>query len=228
MIGQFMSIHHDLNINFYREPVSIPELSSAEVTEDIVLPAAEEDSSVTLLLLHSDNSSGTESSSTPSSPDSPHTVSAPSYSSLSDSDVTSEDTNTYLQVHNKPTVSSFKLVGDNLDKTVRPRHETVDTHSSSLHYFHAFAVKDRCDTSKLADAASQPHIDLDSFSLDIILPREEDYSALLENYAIIAARIIQKHVPFFNKNVPRVLRHIRHCHSVEMSQKSDVVCSYFR
>lgn len=226
MIGQFMSIHHDLNITFYREPVSIPELSGAQVTEDIVLPAAEEDSSVTLLLLiqtiHLEQNH--------------HlllhlihlTVSAPSYSSLSDSDVTSEDTNTYLQVHNKPTVSSFKLVGDNLDKSVRPRHETVDTHSSSLHYFHAFAVKDRCDTSKLADAASQPHIDLDSFSLDIILPREEDYSALLENYAIIAARIIQKHVPFFNKNVPRVLRHIHHCHSVEMSQKSDVVCSYFR
>lgn len=51
MIGQFMSIHHDLNITFYREPVSIPELSGAQVTEDIVLPAAEEDSSVTLLLL---------------------------------------------------------------------------------------------------------------------------------------------------------------------------------
>lgn len=46
-----MSIHHDLNITFYREPVSIPELSGAQVTEDIVLPAAEEDSSVTLLLL---------------------------------------------------------------------------------------------------------------------------------------------------------------------------------
>lgn len=42
---------------------------------------------------------------------------------------------------------TFKLVGDNVDKYVKPRHETADKHASSLHYFHVFAVKDRCERS---------------------------------------------------------------------------------
>ena len=43
-----------------------------------------------------------------------------------------------------PLVPSFKVVGDNLDKSIRARHETMEHHSKSLHYFHMFAVKDRC------------------------------------------------------------------------------------
>lgn len=47
--------------------------------------------------------------------------------------------------------SGFKIVGDNLDKTVKPRHMRSDHQNVSLHYFHSIAVKDRIDFSNLPD-----------------------------------------------------------------------------
>ena len=34
----------------------------------------------------------------------------------------------------------FKIVGDNIDKNIHPRHQTIDSRTKSLHYFHAFAA----------------------------------------------------------------------------------------
>ena len=51
--------------------------------------------------------------------------------------------------------TTFKIVGDNIDKTIRPRQETSQHHTQSLHYFHSFAVKDRCDVSGLEDQINQ-------------------------------------------------------------------------
>ena len=41
--------------------------------------------------------------------------------------------------------NGFKLVGDNLDKTVKPHYIRMNRQNHSLNYFHAFAVKDRID-----------------------------------------------------------------------------------
>uniref|UniRef100_A0A1X7UEC2 Uncharacterized protein n=1 Tax=Amphimedon queenslandica TaxID=400682 RepID=A0A1X7UEC2_AMPQE len=46
---------------------------------------------------------------------------------------------TISSVEKKPT---FKLVGDNVDKFIKPRHETLDRSAKLLHYFHCFAVRD--------------------------------------------------------------------------------------
>ena len=78
-----------------------------------------------------------------------------------------------------------------------------------------------CDVSALNDIASRP--DLSNFSIDEVLPTAADYTSLMTNYTIIAAGIIQKHIPFFKKNIKRVIRHIPHSHSREMSQISEVV-----
>ena len=43
----------------------------------------------------------------------------------------------------------FKLVGDNLDKTIKPRDMCVDHLPQSLHYFNVYAVSDRVDFSSL-------------------------------------------------------------------------------
>lgn len=51
-------------------------------------------------------------------------------------------------VEKKPT---FKLVGDNVDKFIKPRHETLDRQAKSLHYFHCFAVRDRVDMTSFDD-----------------------------------------------------------------------------
>ena len=96
-------------------------------------------------------------------------------------------------------IPSFKIVGDNVDKYVKPRHKTTDIQASSLHYFHSYAVKDRCDVSALDDNPSRP--DLTSFSIDEVLPTAADYTSLMTNYTIIAARIIQKHIPFLRRTL---------------------------
>jgi L1 cell adhesion molecule like protein len=175
---------------------------------------------------HPSDSQNIETDSSPSLSSSSH----PSYSNItstctSESDTSSsgDDAYTNNNIQCISNITSYKLVGDNLDKYIRPRHEAVDRHSSSVHYFHSFAVRDRCDTSTLEDDPSLPDISLDSFSSDKVLPSAADYNALLENYTIIVARIIQKHIKFFKENIPTIKRHISHVHSVEMSQKSDVV-----
>lgn len=69
-------------------------------------------------------------------------------------------------------VSFFKLVGDNLDKSIQPRHETMEHHSKSLHYFHMFAVKDRCNTFDLADNPAL--CDTSNCDVTTVLPTIDD------------------------------------------------------
>ena len=71
---------------------------------------------------------------------------------------------------------TFKLVGDNIDKTVRPTIETSEHHTQCLHYFHGYAVKDRFDTSKLDDSPSAP--DVAHIKVEKVLPTSEDESTL--------------------------------------------------
>ena len=69
-----------------------------------------------------------------------------------------------------PSWVGFKIVGDNINKTVCPRHQTLSSRTQSLYYFHAFAVQDRIDASNMSD--SKPNLDLSS------LPYIHSYSPL--------------------------------------------------
>jgi hypothetical protein len=51
---------------------------------------------------------------------------------------------------------TFKIVIDNVDKSVKPRHETSEHHNQSLHYVHGYAVKDRINVSGLDDSPVFP------------------------------------------------------------------------
>ncbi len=52
----------------------------------------------------------------------------------------------------------FKIVGDNIDKNVRPSHQRLDRQTQSLHHFHSFAVRDRINMSTFSDCAPTiPH-----------------------------------------------------------------------
>ena len=48
-----------------------------------------------------------------------------------------------------PQWCGFNLVGDNVDKKVKPRHMRSDNQSKDLHYFHLYALRDRVDFQKL-------------------------------------------------------------------------------
>lgn len=80
----------------------------------------------------------------------------------------------------------FKLVGDNLDKNVRPSFQRVDHQTKSFHHFHAIAVRDRTDLSALSNSvpAGQP-IDMSKFllSVDDVSLLERDFEVLLSRFS---------------------------------------------
>jgi len=78
----------------------------------------------------------------------------------------------------------FKIVGDNIDKSVKPRHETMDHHTQSLLYFHSYAVCDRIDFSHLSCAEPDP-LDVSLYPVKRLLPTPADLQPILANSLII-------------------------------------------
>ena len=113
-------------------------------------------------------------------------------------------------------VPGFKMVIDNIDKTVKPRNQTIDAQTQSLHYVQVYAVKDRVDFSQLSNTAPSP-----GRSIYDILPTTSEYQKLKENFAILVAHIIVKHIPQDFSGL--LVKHIPHKYSSEMAKKSEVV-----
>ncbi len=104
--------------------------------------------------------------------------------------------------------------------TVKPRHEILHQHSQSLHYFHAYAVRDRIDFSFLSAELSQLKPSL--YPAELLLPCSAELEQISTNFSILIARILIKHAPEFAGAV--VDHNIPHKYSSEMAQKSHVVC----
>ena len=147
-------------------------------------------------------------------------IDSSSYSSQISSTSEEEDMTGHQLVHASQ-LASYKLVGDNIYKTVRPRHMRMDSQNRSLHYFHVYGVRDRIDVSRLDDQPSLPSLsDIDVTSL---LPNTDDEKALMDLFSVHVARVLKKFMPFFAKFGNGLARHIQHQYSSEMSQKSEVV-----
>lgn len=165
--------------------------------------------------------------------DSDSKIETPSYSPLSISTPSSPESHTQSILDSDqdelivpPTLSimkipTFKIIGDNVDKGIKPRHETIDCHSRSLHYFHSCAVMDRVDMSAFDDNNGLPHIG--EINIKELLPNEDDHASLVSTTTVLMMRVVQKYLPFFKKNLTQVQKHIKHCYSVEMAKKSTVV-----
>ena len=115
----------------------------------------------------------------------------------------------------------FKIVGDNIDKTIRRRHQRNDRTTQSLHYFNSFAVRDRVDFSSLSE--DRPDISLDASSAERLLPSDKDLKQLLLNFEILVGRILTEHLPCLRRLSDASVKHITHCYYTEMSQKSEIV-----
>lgn len=123
------------------------------------------------------------------------------------------------------TMPTFKLVGDNIDKTVKPRQMRVDSQAQSLHYFHTYAVKDRFDFSSFDDQPSLPS--LEDIDVSSLLPSESDIKEMKGLFAIHVARVLKKHTAFFSTFGKGLECHIAHEYSAQMATKLEVVGSYF-
>ena len=96
----------------------------------------------------------------------------------------------------------FKIVGDNLDKTVKPRYMRINKQARSLNYFNSFAVKDRIDLSSLSSL--KPVID-DDVNVQDLLPSSEIHSEVLKNVAVLVSRILVDNISVFNLTLETVI-----------------------
>ena len=80
----------------------------------------------------------------------------------------------------------FKLVGDNIDKNIRPSFQRSNRQTKSLHYFHSFAVKDRVNLQSLSDVTpTNPNIDYSK-----LLPSAADITQFTNDAEILVARYV--------------------------------------
>ena len=78
----------------------------------------------------------------------------------------------------------FKLVGDNVDKNVKPSLQQYELKGQSLHHFHAFATRDWVSTSSLSDvppAVCTP-------TAEKLLPSPEDIEFIKNDMTILISR----------------------------------------
>ena len=111
--------------------------------------------------------------------------------------------------------TGLKLVIDNIDSTVKPRYQRMDSQNKSLNYVQVYAVKDRIDFSQLSNSPPSP-----GRSVYDILPTTADYQALKDNFSILVARILVEHIPYFKDFKGLVDNHISHPYSSEMAKSS--------
>ena len=145
---------------------------------------------------------------------------------LIDDDSTMEVTENTMISTNTPTpIQSFKLVGDNLDKSVKARYMRLGgSRNQSLHYFHSFAVLYRVDFSGLPGVHPQLCLNNPSKRAISLLPSTADDKALKELFVTHVSRILVTHMPFFKLAFEDVVEwHIQHQYYAEMSVKSEVV-----
>ena len=142
----------------------------------------------------------------------------------------SQQTSTPPPSQHSSTVNScpwcgFKICGDNIDKSVHCRHMRIDKQTQSLHYFHSYAVRDRVDCSRLSDDPNTSPNTAEEV-IATVLPSDKDDAIVHDDFAILVARILCKHMSFFKETYADVVDwHIPHKFSKEMSQKSEVVNS---
>ena len=116
--------------------------------------------------------------------------------------------------------AGVKLVFDNIDKTVKPRHMTLESQTTSLNYVQAIAVKDRIDYSFLSDKIDPER----ESNLYDILPDGDDYDSLKKQFIIHISWTIVAYLPFFKVDfMGLVPAHIPHRYSSAMSMRSEVV-----
>ena len=86
---------------------------------------------------------------------------------------------------NPVTRGSYKIVGDNIDKNIHPRHQSLENPGRSLHYFHSYAILDRFDSSAYSnEAPPEPdNVDVASF-----FPDKAVVGMVLKRFAILIER----------------------------------------
>eukprot|EP00731_Ephydatia_muelleri_P036130 Em0203g5a len=114
----------------------------------------------------------------------------------------------------------FRLVGDNVDKNVKPRDMRLNSQTTSLH-FHTYAVKDRICFSHLSTDPIE--IVQDSINFEMFYPTVGDNTQLVSNLETLVARMFVQRIPGLQSLSAEATPHIKHLYSKQMALKSEVV-----
>ena len=127
-----------------------------------------------------------------------------------------------------PCELGFKLVGDNIDKTVRPRYIRIENYSNkSLHYFHSFAVQNRVDFNCLPDVAPVSCLNHPNEVAKCLLPSTNHDRIMKDHFIVIISCILYSNMEFFKASFDGCIEwHIRHKFYQEMCTKSHVVSGF--
>lgn len=92
---------------------------------------------------------------------------------------------------------SCRIVGDNWDLEVKARYQTKSQTNKSLHYFHAYAVKDRVVANGMDN--KEPQKSIDEIEMQEFLPTPEVQEAIASDLTNIIPRVISKYLKPYNK-----------------------------
>lgn len=114
------------------------------------------------------------------------------------------------------------IVADNLDFTIQAWHQTKSSQNKSLHWTHAFAVKNRVSPdSSLSYNKSQLKVtDLEMYH---ILTSKDDQEEIYNDLVPLVYRELVKYLPCYAPFKCGVQHHIPHPHSKEMKRTSEQV-----
>ncbi len=126
--------------------------------------------------------------------------------------------------HSQNVQPSYIIVGDNLDKNVKPRDMRIDHQVKSMHWFHSYAVSDRVE---IGDLCGDGHIgDVTTLPISAVLPTVTDCVQMRKHYICLTARLIVQNLPYFAPLQKCVPAHIPHRYSEEMAKKSVIVSKH--
>ena len=120
-----------------------------------------------------------------------------------------------------PTLLAYRIVGDNIDKNVKPRNMTSEHQVRSLYYFHSYAVRDRIDLSEYCSDPKVPN--LAEMNFEQLRPSHDDTTVVKTNFATLIGCLLKKRMPYFAKFPAHTDQHIRHEFYEQMCTKSKVV-----
>ena len=127
--------------------------------------------------------------------------------------------------HSFTSPPGFTIIGDNIDKNVRPRYMRSTIHRvRSLHYFHSYAVFDRVNVSHLSQLKISSCLPSPAMIAKSLLPSNLNDAAMKQNIAIHISRVLTEFLPFFKASFSDVVKkHIQHKYYPQMSKKSHIV-----
>ena len=88
--------------------------------------------------------------------------------------------------HKQPPWNGFCIFGDNIDKTVRPQHQTVSRPTKSFHMFQSFAQLDRINLSGVSDEPPQPL----AVDPNLLMPSLPELHSVMSRFTVLISRYI--------------------------------------